>query len=62
MEIQIYDTAAMAAEKAALIVEEQIRKCPISNIAFATGRTMDAIYHNLVQLSKDKILDCSKIP
>jgi len=61
MEIKIYDTAAIAAKEAAKFIEKQVRVCPISNIGFATGRTMDAVYHNLVQLSKDKILDCSKI-
>lgn len=40
---------------------EAIRKKPDIVMCFATGRTMDAVYHELVQLNKNEPLDCSQV-
>ena len=61
MEIKIFNTAAEAAQFSADLIAEQIKNKPDSNLGVATGRTMDAIYHNLVQIAKKENLDFSQV-
>lgn len=61
MEILIKNNASDAAALLANIIANQIRSLPNCTIGFATGRTMDAVYHNLLELHKSHPLDCSKV-
>lgn len=61
MKTTIKETAADASLYLANALAEEIRSNPNTVICFATGRTMDAVYHNLIQLHKDKPFDCSRV-
>lgn len=61
MKIKINDTASEASEYLALILANAIRSNPEVRITFATGRTMDAVYHNLILEHKKSPFDCSKV-
>ncbi|MBT4790047.1 MAG: glucosamine-6-phosphate deaminase, partial [Halobacteriovoraceae bacterium] len=51
MEINIFNTAAEVSSFVAKEVLKQVEHKSDSNIALATGRTMDAAYHMLVQFA-----------
>jgi glucosamine-6-phosphate deaminase len=61
MDILVKNSAPEAAETLAEIIAGQIRTKANATIGFATGRTMDAVYHNLVELNKKNELDCSLV-
>lgn len=61
MEIKIFDTAAEAAQFTAELIAEQVISKPNCSLGVATGRTMDAIYHNLVQLARRDSIDFSDV-
>lgn len=61
METKIFDTAAEAALFTARMIADQVKSKPNSNLGVATGRTMDAIYHNLVKIAKTEKLDFSEV-
>lgn len=61
MQLKIKSTASEASEFLALALAEAIRKKPDICICFATGRTMDAVYHNLILEHKREPFDCSRV-
>ena len=61
MEIKIFDTAAEAAQFSADLIASQVIDNSKSNLGVATGRTMDAIYHNLVQRARKETIDFSNV-
>jgi len=61
MNILKFDTAQMAAECLANELYKQVKQKPDSTLGVATGRTMDAVYHALLQLHKKDKLDCSRL-
>jgi len=60
MQVIIKETAERAAVLAALIISEQVRKKPYSVLGFATGRTMERLYGQMVRLHREQGLDFSK--
>lgn len=61
MKTNIKDSAADASLYLANAIADEMRANPNAVICFATGRTMDAVYHNLIQLHKDQPFDCSRV-
>jgi len=56
MEIKVFNTASEVSEFVAQEVLNEVLAKPITTIGVATGRTMDAIYHNLIMLAvKNKV-------
>lgn len=60
MEIKVFSSANLAAEFVAREIADLISARPESNFGVATGRTMDAVYHCLGQIHKEKAFDCSR--
>lgn len=54
MNIKIEESANLAANTLANIIANQVMLRPNSNIGFATGRTMNAVYYNLAEISNQK--------
>ena len=61
MKILIIESKLDVAKMAAKIIERQIRSKPKSNIGLATGKTMIPLYHELVNLFREKKIDFSKV-
>ncbi len=61
MEIKIFNTAAEVSSFVAETIIEQVKAKADANLGVATGRTMDAIYHHLVQRSVAEKLDFSQV-
>ena len=61
MDIIVKNNASEAAALLADMIAGLIRSQPVCTIGFATGRTMDAVYHNLLELHKKNPLDCSLV-
>lgn len=61
MNIKIEPTAAKAALNLSQIIANQVRIRPNSTIGFATGRTMNAVYYNLVEICKNNPIDFSAV-
>lgn len=59
MEVIIRPTADAAAELVAQIIARELRANPCLVLGLATGRTMEAVYARLVQLSRSERLDFS---
>jgi glucosamine-6-phosphate deaminase len=60
VELLIRPTAARAARLAAHVVAERVRATPELVLGCATGRTMDAVYDELVRLVRHGELDLSR--
>ncbi len=56
MEIKVFNSAAEASMFVADQILELVKQRPSANLGVATGRTMDAIYHKLVQRSQQENL------
>lgn len=61
MEIKIFNTAAQAAEFTANLIIETVQTVEKPNLGVATGRTMDAVYHNLVTRALNDGVDFSNV-
>lgn len=61
MNIKIEPTAAEAALNLSQIIANQVRIRPNCTIGFATGRTMNAVYYNLVEICKNNPIDFSAV-
>lgn len=61
MNIEIFDTASEASAYLADILLENISKNSKLNLGVATGRTMDAVYYELVSKAKDQKINCTQV-
>lgn len=61
MEIKVFNTASEASEFVASEILEQVKVSQNCQLGLATGRTMDAIYHKLVQMAVTQKTDFSKV-
>ena len=61
MDLQIKNTAAEAAKSLAEFLAQKIRNNSQIAIGFPTGRTMEAVYFHLSEISRKDQLDCSKV-
>ncbi len=61
MEIKVFNTAAEVSKYVATEILDLVVEKPDANLGLATGRTMDAIYHKMVQLGARSKLDFSQI-
>lgn len=61
MDIKICTTASEAAIYLAQILLERISKNKDLKLGVATGRTMDAVYYNLVNMLKDNQISCHRL-
>lgn len=61
MEIKIFDTAVEASRFVANEILLAVTENPRSVLGLATGRTMDSIYHHLVQAAAKEKVDFSKV-
>lgn len=60
MEIKVFNTASEVSEFVARQVLQVVKAKPNANIGVATGRTMDAIYHYLVQFAVNESVSFSR--
>lgn len=61
MEIKIFRTASEASEFVSDEIFQLVKSHPTASLGVATGRTMDAIYHKLVQRCQTDKIDFSKL-
>lgn len=61
MEIKVFNTASEVSEFVAKQILDLVIRKGNSNLGVATGRTMDAIYHKLIQLAVQHKTDFSKV-
>lgn len=61
MKIIKFDYANKASDCLAHEIYKEIKSNPSTNLGLATGRTMDAVYHRLVQINKENQIDFSKV-
>ena len=60
MEVIIQDTAEQAAQLCAQLIARRLRRQPELVLGLATGRTMERVYRQLVQLHQQQGLDFSR--
>lgn len=61
MEIKIFNTAAEASQFCAQMIADQVEFKKNTTLGVSTGRTMDAVYHNLVKTSLSEKIDYSAV-
>lgn len=61
MEIKVFDTAVEASHFVANEILAEVKNNPRLTLGLATGRTMDSIYHHLVQAASIQKVDFSNV-
>lgn len=61
MDIEIFDSAALATDKLSELLVERVQAKKDLKMGLATGRTMDAVYHKFVTKLSEKKVSCINI-